>query len=63
MNFRKTPATNSSPANDGSLGLDYWPAEVSKNLLFAVPTAVVVVSERVSLYLCVHFSLILFISY
>lgn len=43
VDFRKAPG-NSSTA-DGALGLDYWPAEVCKNLLFAVPTAVVVVSK------------------
>lgn len=40
VNFRKS-ATNSS---DDSLDLDYWPAEICKNLLFAVPTGLIVVS-------------------
>ena len=40
MNFGKSAANSS----DGSLGLDYWPAEICKNLLFAVPTGLVVVS-------------------
>ena len=43
VNFRK-PAVNAS-SDDGSLNLDYWPAEISKNLLFAFPTALVVVSD------------------
>ena len=41
MNFRNASQNSSS---DGALDLDYWPAEICKNLLFAVPTAVVVVS-------------------
>ena len=45
VDFRKaSPAGNSSSDDDGALGLDYWPAEICKNLLFAVPTGVVVVS-------------------
>ena len=48
VDFRKAaPAGNSSRStDDGALGLDYWPAEICKNLLFAVPTGVVVVSTR-----------------
>ena len=44
VDFRK--AAENSSSVDSSLGLDYWPAEICKNLLFAVPTAVVVVSGR-----------------
>ena len=45
VDFRKTAAeANGSSADTGSLGLDYWPAEICKNLLFAVPTALLVVS-------------------
>ena len=40
VNFRKSAGNTS----DDSLGLDYWPAEICKNLLFAVPTGLVVVS-------------------
>ena len=42
VDFRK--AAGNSSSEDGALGLDYWPAEICKNLLFAVPTGVVVVS-------------------
>ena len=36
----------SNASSDGALGLRYWPAEVSKNLVFAVPTAAVVVGVQ-----------------
>lgn len=45
LNFRKS-AVNSS--EDG-LGMDYWSAEICKNLLFAIPTGLVVVSKRFKL--------------
>ena len=42
VDFRKAPKNSS---DSDALGLDYWPAEICKNLLFAVPTAIVVVSR------------------
>lgn len=52
VNFRK-PAANTS--SDSGLDFDYWPAEISKNLLFAVPTAAIVVRrvQRAYISMCI----------